>query len=61
MWRSVDESQKALQFALLVSFGAFLLVAVFETTLQRIWVANLLCLYLGLVWGTGRSCGQEGE
>jgi len=49
-WRSADATQKTLHFAVLVSFLAFLFSALFETTLQRIWVANLLCLYLGLVW-----------
>ena len=53
LWRNVKNASTALRpfhFSLLISFSGFLFAGFFELTLQRIWVANILFVYLGLAW-----------
>jgi O-antigen ligase len=49
--RHLEVSAKGLKnfyFALSISFGGFMFAGLFEPTLQRIWVANALFVFLGL-------------
>ena len=50
-WISAGKKLDSLQYALLCAYALFLLVGLFESTLQRIWVANVLFMFLGLAWG----------
>jgi hypothetical protein len=51
-WKYATDELKPFYFGLLLSFYGFIIAGLFELTLQRIWVANSLFIFLGLAWAT---------
>lgn len=45
--RQMENAEHSLSFAIYVAFLAFLFAGLFELTLQRIWVANALFIFIG--------------